>query len=119
MAAGDLDHHLDQGGGVEFVAAEHPGLDDAIEAGVLDRLVDLVGVPAPLVGLLLLRAQHVAQAAGALDHRLGGEARLRLGNGLDGRGGPGNRSVAHFARIPSAPISVDVNHQQWRGGARG
>ena len=76
-SARDLDDHAVERGDVELVAPEHPRLQDAVEAGVRERLVHLLAVEGALLRGGLLVEQPWAQRLGAADHLCGREARLR------------------------------------------
>ncbi len=95
MAAADLHHHPQEGGEVELIAAEHLRLQDAVEAGRLERLVHLRAVMAARVGVVLLRAQHRDQGLGPLDHGLRGQARLRVRPVAGARRPIRDRAVRH------------------------
>ncbi len=79
MAPPDLHHHPQEIGEIELIAAEHLRLQHAVEAGLAERLVHLRGVVADGVGLVLLGAQHGDQRMRALDHPLGRQPGLGLG----------------------------------------
>ncbi len=81
MAPADLEDDPKEAREVELIAAEHPGLQDPVEAGVLEGLVDLLGVAASLVGLVLLVAQQRDQGPRPLDHDVRGQSGLGLGQG--------------------------------------
>ena len=92
-SARNLDDHAVERGDVELIAAEHPRLQDAVEAGVRERLVHLLAGEGALLRGGLIVEQPWAQRLGAADHICGRQARLRnrqrrrvLGGGVaDGR----------------------------------
>ncbi len=71
MTACDFLDDLHEGRIVEFIAAEEPGLHDAVEASLEKPLMDLVGVMAPFVARILLGPQQEPQGLGAPDQGLG------------------------------------------------
>ncbi len=81
MPAGDLGRHLQHGPHAELVTAEHPRLDDPIEAGLQQRLMNLFAVVATLVGLFLLLAKQRDQRFSAPDCFGGREVGLGRGDG--------------------------------------
>ncbi len=95
MAARNLHHHFQEHGWIEFIAAGAARLQDAVEAGLFERLVDLVGIVAPAIVLLLLGAKQWPHGCGPFDQGLGRQAGLRLGNGDPGVGG-----VQHSSGVP-------------------
>ncbi len=79
MAAADLHHHPQEVREAGLIAAEHPGLQHPVEAGLAEGLVDFAGVVALGVRLVLLGAQHRDQRMRPLDHGGGRQPRLGLG----------------------------------------
>ncbi len=112
MADSQLVDHLDEGRIVELVAAEDPGLQDAVEAGLAEFLVDLRPVPAPPIRSVLVVAQHLPHRPGAPDDVVGRQAGFRL---LQWRARCRRLALDHI-RLRHLPPFSALN-RQWRRGA--
>ncbi len=75
--AGDLDDRSVEGAGVELVPAEHPWLQDAVEAGVGEQLLRLLGEATADLCLLLLVDQMLTKRHRAGHHLIGRETWVR------------------------------------------
>ena len=78
MAAGYLHDQPVVRAEFKFIAAEHARLGYAIEAGVDERVVDLLRIGAPLIRFVLLRAQHGPHRDGAFEQPIGCHIRFGL-----------------------------------------
>ncbi len=105
MPVRQLHDHPDEGRIVELVTAKQPGLQDPVKAGLEKRLVDLVGIMAPPVGLGLLLMEQRTQRHRPGDQGVGRQPRLRLRQGPTWAGAGGKPRRNHAIRhSPPRPL---------------
>ena len=101
-ASRDLHDRLVEGADGELVATEPARLQHAVEAGVVECTVQLLGVERALLGGGLLVAQLRAQRPSAVDDGGGGQPRLGHGDVLRSDGAHVARLLARSANQSSA-----------------
>src|SRR6185437_8209849 len=68
IARRNLDHALEESADIERIAAEFARLETAIEAGLVERAMQFLGIETALLGLGRVFAHLGAQRLGARDH---------------------------------------------------